>query len=63
MTLAGRQPSAKIEVFQNNVKLQGQGHNVKIEKSCHKEYTWNIKALPLTRYGIKVITNVKVFQK
>jgi hypothetical protein len=37
---------AKVKVFIKWVKLQGQGHKVKImvplESSCHKEYTYEI---------------------
>jgi hypothetical protein len=37
---------AKVKVFKKWVKLQGQGHKVKImvplESSCHKEHTYEI---------------------
>ena len=40
---SGEEVMAKVKVFQKQVKLQGQGHKVKImvpcEMSCHKEYT------------------------
>ena len=40
---SGKKVMGKVKVFQKYVKLQGQGHEVKItvpcERSCHKEYT------------------------
>jgi hypothetical protein len=38
---------ANVKVFEKWVKLQGQGHKVKnflvpIERSCHKEHTYEI---------------------
>ena len=39
----GKKVIAKVKIFQKNVKLQGQGHEVKnygtSERSRHKEYT------------------------
>ena len=31
------------------------------ERSCHKEYTYNIKALSSSPYGLKVMAKFKVF--
>jgi ABC-type molybdate transport system substrate-binding protein len=54
---------AKVKVFEKWVKLQGQGQRsnilVPIERSCHKEHTYEI---PITCQS-KDMANVKVFEK
>ena len=43
---SGKKVIANVKVYEKWVKLQGQGHEVKImvqcERSCHKEYTSTI---------------------
>ena len=41
---------AKVKVFQTKVKHQVQGHKVPCEKSCHKEYTYEIWKLYLKQF-------------
>ena len=57
---------SKVKVFKKWVKLQGQGHRVKIivptERSYHKEYSCEISKLYSTHCS-KVIRKVKVFKK
>ena len=57
--------AAKVQVFQKQVKLQGQGHEVKITVPCKGLATSNTHVQyesPITS-GKKVMVKVKVFQK